>query len=977
MDDASHPSDDAASIVREVLRGRTFAARARRLHNRRPSFGEPLRLELHTRALGLLRKDPRDAAEHARLAVIVAEACGTAEQRADGLCVRAQACITQGEHRAALHVLTRAAKSAVPGSSLAARIDTLTAQACMHLERYAAAAAAAQRALASHEARYDDAGVIWATMTLADLAYRRDDPREALRFLNRAERRVGLAPRSRLRGAIAVNRANALDARHRFRAAARHFERARALFEGEGCTHTVAQVDYNAAYAEALRGRYADALRRYVKAEAVFASLGDERHLAHVDLDRAEVHVQLGMASAAESFAQDADRRFRALGLRKESAQAQYLAARAAAIAGETGRATDRFERAARAFRRQGLAGRVFQCELAMAQIARTAGDGARALQLLKRAEGRLDGTNRTPSAVASVGLARAWLDLDDGDAAAALRRADEAMRSCRRIHAPCMRIEAHRVRGRALGSLGRTGEAIAAFAAAADELERYRGGVPADEYMTAFLAARTGVYEDAVSLLVEAGLDEQALAYVERARSRSLLDLMETRAAAPRGADAGDGLSARAAHLRERLNAVYGRILRLDEGGSGRGTRAAQRALKDAESLEGELADVLRTLRLRDREAGRAASVPDVVRIRAALAPDTALVECYLAADSLFTFVVTRDDLRVVRRRVPARDVRLCVDRMHFQILRAEDRDAGAADLGLRATRAALSRLADVVLGDALAEVTAKRLVVVPHGVLHQVPFHALPWGEGWLCDAFEIVYAPSAAVYERCGRRTDPARGDAAVLALPDEAAPSIADEARAVAGALGTGRVLVGGDATFARLAEEMRTARVVHVATHGMFRRSQPTLSSIRLADRWVNAYDLQALDVRSELVVLATCESGIAAVSRGDDVLGVTRGLLCAGARAVLTSQWRVDDAVTHAFMTRFHGELRTRGDAAAALRAAMAAVRAEHPHPYHWSPFFLTGQPSRAGNGAEVPTPAAAPAASFAGRCGVATLERS
>jgi CHAT domain-containing protein len=126
---------------------------------------------------------------------------------------------------------------------------------------------------------------------------------------------------------------------------------------------------------------------------------------------------------------------------------------------------------------------------------------------------------------------------------------------------------------------------------------------------------------------------------------------------------------------------------------------------------------------------------------------------------------------------------------------------------------------------------------------------------------------------------------------------------------------------------------------------MFRSEHPMLSSVRLADAWLNLYDIYDLDLNAELVVLSTCESGIADVTGGDEVLGLTRGFLYAGARTLVASQWRVHDAAAADFMEFFYRHYRARGDVAAAHKAAMAHVRARRPHPYFWAPFFLTGRP--------------------------------
>jgi len=242
------------------------------------------------------------------------------------------------------------------------------------------------------------------------------------------------------------------------------------------------------------------------------------------------------------------------------------------------------------------------------------------------------------------------------------------------------------------------------------------------------------------------------------------------------------------------------------------------------------------------------------------------------------------------------------------------------------------------------MGELTTRRVVVVAHGVLHGVPFHALPDGEGWLCDRFDVSYAPSAAVYGFCAAMPARADGPAAVLSLPDSAAPQIAEEACAVAEALGPDTVcFTGAAATAAHLREAVASSRLVHVASHGMFRPDRPALSSIRLADTWLNLYDVYDLDVRADLVVLSACETGVVPAGCGDEALGLLRGFLYAGAPRVLASRWRVNDASTSLFMRSFHGTLKDGGTYDSALRHAMNAVRERHPHPYHWAAFSLVG----------------------------------
>ena len=129
---------------------------------------------------------------------------------------------------------------------------------------------------------------------------KRGRPRDALRHYSRIDGLLTAEASPTLRGALAANRANALEAVHRYRAAERHFEAAGSAFTDAGADHTVAQVEYNRAYGEMLRGRYQDSLRRYAGIADVFERLGDERHLAHVDLYRVESREELELAGFAD-----------------------------------------------------------------------------------------------------------------------------------------------------------------------------------------------------------------------------------------------------------------------------------------------------------------------------------------------------------------------------------------------------------------------------------------------------------------------------------------------------------------------------------------------------------------------------------------------------------------------------------------------------------------------------------------------------
>lgn len=116
------------------------------------------------------------------------------------------------------------------------------------------------------------------------------------------------------------------------------------------------------------------------------------------------------------------------------------------------------------------------------------------------------------------------------------------------------------------------------------------------------------------------------------------------------------------------------------------------------------------------------------------------------------------------------------------------------------------------------------------------------------------------------------------------------------------------------------------------------------SSIRLADSRLSVFDLYQLDLRAELVTLSGCSTGRNALVGGDELLGLSRGLLYAGAQAVLVTLWDVNDGSTADFMRIFYQRLSAGATKAAALQQAAQEVRALYPHPYYWAPFCLIGK---------------------------------
>ncbi len=116
------------------------------------------------------------------------------------------------------------------------------------------------------------------------------------------------------------------------------------------------------------------------------------------------------------------------------------------------------------------------------------------------------------------------------------------------------------------------------------------------------------------------------------------------------------------------------------------------------------------------------------------------------------------------------------------------------------------------------------------------------------------------------------------------------------------------------------------------------------SSPKLCDGWLTAADALDLDLEGALVTLSACESGRNEVFAGDELIGLTRGFLGAGAATLVASLWLVQDETTAELMEKWYEHLRNGVGRATALRNAQLALKDRCPHPYYWAPFVLIGQ---------------------------------
>ncbi len=716
------------------------------------------------------------------------------------------------------------------------------------------------------------------------------------------------------------------------------FDRAEAGLTSLPLAHAV--VIGNRADLLAREGRFGDALREFDRASHMVANIAPGHH-ARLLLEEAEALAVLGAHGEALEAVEAALETASSKGLKAEMARGFLVRARALAAADRVEEAKPAAARALALATQIGDARGMRASALVASEIALREGDATESAQLAAKA---MMDASPLDSARAMVRTARAELAL--GNTARSLDAARSARLGAASLGVRTVEIDAALAEADSERASGSLNGAIASLSHAVGLAEELRGSLAADRLRSAFASSRLRVYEDlALDLLTRADADSLAEAFVtvERARSRVLLDAVlrsidrSTNApAAPR--QARDEI----ARLRARLASLHSRVNRdASEPGERRGV--SPDLLDDMRATESELERLV----TREQNARGVASLfarpLDASEVRARLAQDDAMIAYFIAGEELMAFVVQGGVMSSVRCIANASDIAPLVDKFLYQ-LRAGVR---AADDRSQRTIKALSRaLHDLLVLPILEQVPivrdAKRLVIVPFGPLHAVPFSALHDGSEYLIERYEIHTAPSASIAcaDRSMRRAT--NSTPLVIAVADEQAPLIDAEAKLLT-AQSSADLLEGDDASIDRVRQSVRGRSMIHFGCHGRFIGALPNASGLKLADGWLPIREIVDLELDAQVVFLAGCETGRNAVDAGDELAGISRAFLAAGARCLVAGLWSVRDQAALEVSTVFHQEFMRGSRPSAALRAATLASLRKWGHPSWWSPFVVTG----------------------------------
>jgi len=947
--------DPVSPKLIEGLAGLTDnASRTRYLERRKQLWTPGVVRKLNELAREKLRIDPQQALSLAEAAVAIATKLGAQDVLASSFRSKANALYMIGDNSKALEFHARALEifRRVGNAEEEARTLNSSIQPSLLLGEYDRAMEAAERARELFRGLRDHRRLAHVEINVGNIYHRQDRFEEGLAHYERAYEML-LPFRDSEGLAVALyNMAVCLITLNDFPRALATYQRAREMCVEHGMTLLVTQSDYNIAYLYYLRGEYSRSIEMLRSTREECEKNGDAHVLALCYLDLSEIYLELNLSAEAKETAHEGYLRFQKLGMGYEEAKCQANEAMALSQLGKALDALGLFAEARPKFVREKNLVWPWLIDLYQAVVLYNEGRLFEARRLCTRAAKFFD-TSFLPSKAVLCRLLLARLSLCTGNLEAARADCWHALERLASLEAPVLRYQGEFLMGEIQQTSGDQREAYDSYQRAREALETLRSSLHGEELKIAFMKNRLEVYECLVELCLARGgqkdSTEESFGYMELAKSRSLAELLLQHGHGFGAMEAGQsGLVRRIREMREELNWYYRRLEVEQLRPEAPSTERIQKLEQEALAHENELLRALRELPPSEPEAQLHSSkvVGSLESIRASLPSDTALVEYFSVKQQFIAAVLTRDRLEIIPLTPVARIVNL-LRLLHFQLSKfrlGEEYVKSFEKSLLDSTEAHLREIYEEVFAPLASRLRARHLVIVPHGVLHYVPFHALFDGERYVIDSFTVSYAPSASIFAYCQRKAARATGPPLVLGVPDTRAPEILEEVKSVAEILAGAELLVGREANEAAMREKGAHSRLIHIATHGSFRQDNPMFSGIRLGTAYMNLYDLYQLRLEADLVTLSGCGTGLNVVAAGDELLGLIRGLLSAGAHSLLLTLWDVNDRSTSDFMTGFYRRLEQGGDKASALQGAMQELRGRHPHPYHWAPFTLIGK---------------------------------
>ncbi len=779
---------------------------------------------------------------------------------------------------------------------------------------------------------------------LGNIVARWEDNRQAEKFYLSAQRRFlkigNLEELTMAENSLANTYAEIND----FPNAEKFYEKALSRAKAEKMHVTEAEIEASLGNLAMFRGRFADALNFLESSRQKYEQLKMPHQTAIAELEIADIYLELNLSAEAFSIYENVSGKLRKLKLQGEEARARANFGKTAVLLENAKTARKELKKSANLYIAEKNKVGAAAVKLNEAMLELNLGNFQKTLNLVKEAEKFLEKKENLRHK-----LTAKWLK---GEALRKLGKNKTAEKTLLQTFKDATEQEKANIAQIALNSLGnlalQTGEKAKAkkhFEKAIEMIETLRAPLPAEEFRMAFLANKLAPFENLAKIYLAENDLEKAFFYVEKARSRALSENLDNDYQLENKTKTSAKLTEKLRNLREELNWFYSRLNRAED--------AEIKGLEQKINLrEKQIANVMRQIESTKAakfspRAELSVNSADFSDLQKPLGKQKVLIEFVNFNDNFSAFIVSDTEINYVENLAKESEISLLLEGLHFQF--------GALRFGTQHLEKFMPELktrADVYLRNLFEKLLRpiekflemRDLVIIPVGALYYVPFNALFDGENYLIESREIVYAPSAAIWQKLNRKKAKKPENVLLFGFADERIPLVNDEIKALEKIFEKSESFTGKRANFKNYTKTAPDFDILHLACHGEFRPENPLFSSLHLADGFITVRDICSQKLSAQIVTLSACETGLNKIFAGDEILGLARGFLTAGASSLVLSLWTVNDAATSKLMTDFYEQLQRGNSVSASLRKAQKYFIKQEKHPYFWASFVIIGK---------------------------------
>jgi len=471
----------------------------------------------------------------------------------------------------------------------------------------------------------------------------------------------------------------------------------------------------------------------------------------------------------------------------------------------------------------------------------------------------------------------------------------------------------------------------------------------------------RMDAYDGIIRLLFKGkkeGYEKESFSYVESVKSRTLLEMLSGKK--PQNFSKEDAFILS-------QDQSYQRRIALLHAKSG-SQKALHKAVEEYEQFINEVK--LKKIQLASLIAVDASSIE---MVQSLIDKSTTVLEYFISKKRIYVWVITRNDViadevkcsekklvyslndllsPIIFSRSRAMNITLWKTGNETGPIKAIEGDSASDQIHYLSKS---KELYNILIQPVEKYLNTKRLIIVPYGVLHKLPFSALHSGKAFTVDNYDVCIIPSFSTIKFISKNNTASDKNLIAFANPATKYTPLyyaEVEVNRLSKLFEDKKIYFHADATETKLKNNPHNFSVLHFACHGVFNERYPMQSALLLAEDTENDGNLQVHEIfglnlnGSDLVVLSACDTALSKIYGGDDLVGLSRGFLYAGSRSILSTLWKVDDKCTEILINEFYRNWQLKKmNKAEALRRAQNYIKSiqDYSHPFFWASFILIG----------------------------------